>query len=82
MRGTNKTNEEMKMKKILKEIIGDFKKNPVQNTIGWFVVIPVSIPFIVANYLLISLIWILSNLRLAVCYPMAKLIFLVEKINK
>lgn len=70
------------MKKILRELIGDFKKNPVQNTIGWFVVIPVSIPFIVANYFLIALIWILGKLRLAACYPMAELILLVEKINK
>lgn len=82
MRGTNKTNEEMKMKKILKEIIGDFKDKPVQNTIGWFVVIPVGIPFIVVNYLLLSLIWVLSKLRLAVCYLIAELILLVEKIDK
>lgn len=70
------------MKKILKEIIGDFKKNPVQNTIGWFIVIPVSIPLIVANYLLLALIWLLSKLRLAVRYPIAELISLVEQINK
>lgn len=70
------------MKKILKEIIGDFKKNPVQNTIGWFVVIPVSIPFVVINYLLLALIWTLSKMRLAVRYPICELILLVEKINK
>lgn len=63
------------MKKILKELIGDFKDKPIQNTIGWFVVIPVSIPFVVANYLLLALIWLSSKLRLAACYPVTELVF-------
>lgn len=70
------------MKKILKELSEDFKKKPMQTTMIWFVVIPVSIPFIVINYFLLALIWVLKKLRLAVCYPMAKLILLVEKVSK
>ena len=82
MHATEKTNEEMKMKKILKETIRDFKSKPIKNTIAWLVVIPVSIPFIVVNYLLLTLIWLLSKLRLTVCYPMSELILFVEKMNK
>ena len=70
------------MKKILKEIIGDFKAKPLQNTIGWFVVFPVSVPFIVVNYLLLTLIWVLTKVLLAVRYPIAGLVLLVGKINK
>lgn len=70
------------MKKILKELSDDFKKKPIRNTIGWFIVIPVSIPFAVVNCLLLTLIWVLSKLREVILYPMAKLILLVEKVSK
>lgn len=70
------------MKKILKEIASDFKRKPIQNTIGWLVVVPVGIPFIIINYFLLATIWFLKRLRLIVIYPMAKLILSVENINK
>ena len=77
------------MNKSLKEIAQNFKDKPMQNTIGWFILVPISIPFLIINYLLLSFIWLLRKLitaidksRYVICYPIAILISLVEKIDK
>lgn len=77
------------MNKSLKEIAQNFKDKPMQNTIGWFVVLPIGIPFIIINFLLLSFIWLLRKIimvidkyRYIICYPIAMLISLVGKINK
>lgn len=77
------------MNKSLKEIMQNFKDRPIQNTIGWFVIVPIGIPFITINFLLLSFIWFLIKIimvidksRYIICYPIAMLISLVGKINK
>ena len=88
MHASNKTNG-VEMNKSLKEIAQNFKDRPIQNTIGWFIVLPIGIPFIIINFLLLSLIWFLRKIvmvidksRYVICYPIAMLISLVGKINK
>lgn len=73
----------------MKEIMQNFKDRPIQNTIGWFIVVPIGIPFIIINFLLLYFIWLLRKLitaiyksRYIICYPIAMLISLVGKINK
>lgn len=88
MHASNKTNE-VEMNKSLKEIAQNFKDKPIQNTIGWLIVVPIGIPFIIINFLLLSLIYLLRKIimvidksRYIICYPIAILISLVGKINK
>lgn len=88
MHASNKTNE-VEMNKSLKEIAQNFKDRPIQNTIGWFIVVPIGIPFIIIKFLLLSFIWFLRKIimvidkaRYIICYPIATLVNLVGKINK